>query len=321
MKEIFTGTAPGALPQVTLYTPRREDGVPWILSGDFNLTSLWFRIRLSINSSSRSTICSSRKVPYARLRLLSAWPGSWQHQHKFDRAGTASGLGGTAESGVGQTRELFELTHAKTRRLIVRQMGEARRTVVDNASQLAVLGILAFDYTLDVAGGFETFHAKVALADNELAYIGSANIRPASRFPSDAIPCASRVAEPVLPRQTATIHIGGEHPNIYLGAAVGPFGLLSMTVDEAGQTAETLPEILARQIRFVGMDIDVVRQLRDKSLIEPRVTLQMSDGTSIGPDGLLFRANRADRVQTRRDIISPKNTRTLMGFLYLLISH
>ena len=32
----------GASPQVTLYTPRREDSVPWILSGDFNLTSLWF---------------------------------------------------------------------------------------------------------------------------------------------------------------------------------------------------------------------------------------------------------------------------------------
>jgi hypothetical protein len=61
-----------------------------------------------------------------------------------------------------------------------------------------------------------------------------------------------------------------------------------MTVDEARQTAETLPEILARQIRFVGMDLDVVRQLRDNSAIGPRVTRQMSDGTSIGPDGLLF---------------------------------
>jgi phosphatidylserine/phosphatidylglycerophosphate/cardiolipin synthase-like enzyme len=29
---------------------------------------------------------------------------------------------------------------------------------------------------LDVAGGFETFHAKVALADSELAYVGSANM-------------------------------------------------------------------------------------------------------------------------------------------------
>jgi hypothetical protein len=59
-----------------------------------------------------------------------------------------------------------------------------------------------------------------------------------------------------------------------------------MTVDEARQTAETLPEILARQIRFVGIDVAVVR--RDNSAIEPRITRRMSDGTSIGPDGLLF---------------------------------
>jgi hypothetical protein len=49
------------------------------------------------------------------------------------------------QDGLGFVLKLFELTHARTRRLIVRQMGEARRTVVDNASQLAVLGISAFD--------------------------------------------------------------------------------------------------------------------------------------------------------------------------------
>jgi hypothetical protein len=78
------------------------------------------------------------------------------------------------------------------------------------------------------------------------------------------------------------------HQNINLGAAVGPFGLLSMTVDEARQTAETLPEMLARQIRFVGMNVDVVRQLRDNSAREPRSRGKCPTGRSIGPDDLLF---------------------------------
>jgi phosphatidylserine/phosphatidylglycerophosphate/cardiolipin synthase-like enzyme len=62
---------------------------------------------------------------------------------------------------------LFELTRARTRNLIVRQIGEARRTVVD--------------YTIDAPGGFETFHAKVALADSGFAYVGSANMTMFSR--------------------------------------------------------------------------------------------------------------------------------------------
>jgi hypothetical protein len=80
------------------------------------------------------------------------------------------------QEGLGFVTELFKLTLAPTKHLIVRQMGEAKRTVVENASDLAAIGILAFDYTMDAVGGFETFHAKVALADSELAYVGSANM-------------------------------------------------------------------------------------------------------------------------------------------------
>src|SRR6266446_1927253 len=53
---------------------------------------------------------------------------------------------------------------------------DALESVVETASDLTAAGILAFDYTLDAVGGFETFHAKVALADSELAYVGSANM-------------------------------------------------------------------------------------------------------------------------------------------------
>ncbi len=83
--------------------------------------------------------------------------------------------------GLGFVLKLFELTRAKSKQLIVRQMGEARRTVIDNAAEVASLGISAFDYTLDAVGSFETFHAKVALADSQLAYVGSANMTMFSR--------------------------------------------------------------------------------------------------------------------------------------------
>jgi hypothetical protein len=96
------------------------------------------------------------------------------------------------------------------------------------------------------------------------------------------------IAEPALPPQTATIEIEGEHPSIYLGAAVGPFGLLPMTVAQARQVADALPTRMARQIRFVGMNIETIRRLRDRSALKPRVVRGLADGTSVGPDGLVF---------------------------------
>jgi hypothetical protein len=96
------------------------------------------------------------------------------------------------------------------------------------------------------------------------------------------------IAAPARPRQTASIEIEGEHPRIYLGAAVGPFGLLPMSLDEAKLTAETLPAAVARQIRFVGMDIETIQRLRDHSALKPRVVRGSADGTSVGPDGFVF---------------------------------
>ena len=92
----------------------------------------------------------------------------------------------------------------------------------------------------------------------------------------------------VRPRQTATIEIEGELPVKYLGAVVGPFGLLPMTLDEARVASAAMPPELASQIRFVGMEIDDIRRLRDQSDLEPRPVRRMADGTSVGPDGLVF---------------------------------
>jgi hypothetical protein len=85
------------------------------------------------------------------------------------------------KDGLSFVLSLFELTRARTRNLIVRQMGEARRTIIDHAAEVTASGISCFDYTIDAPGGFETFHAKVALADSGFAYVGSANMTMFSR--------------------------------------------------------------------------------------------------------------------------------------------
>jgi hypothetical protein len=90
------------------------------------------------------------------------------------------------------------------------------------------------------------------------------------------------------PRQTATLEIEGEASIEYLGAVVGPLGILPMTLDQAIATAAAMPAELARQIRFVGMQIDHIRRLRDQSPLEPRPPRATKDGTSVGPDGLVF---------------------------------
>jgi phosphatidylserine/phosphatidylglycerophosphate/cardiolipin synthase-like enzyme len=71
---------------------------------------------------------------------------------------------------------LFRLTRASQKRLIVRRAGGARAAVRRNWDEIAQLGVEVLDYTLAVGGGYETFHAKVALADQDLAYVGSANM-------------------------------------------------------------------------------------------------------------------------------------------------
>lgn len=80
---------------------------------------------------------------------------------------------------------LFARTRACNKRLVVRRAGDATRVVVDGGARLAALGVEAYDYTIEADGGFETFHAKVALADSELAYVGSANMTVFARHSMD----------------------------------------------------------------------------------------------------------------------------------------
>ncbi|ABD07235.1 hypothetical protein RPB_2530 [Rhodopseudomonas palustris HaA2] len=81
--------------------------------------------------------------------------------------------------------KLFSDTRAQQKRLIVRRAGDATRVVQEHAAELSTIGVEAFDYTVDLGDGFETFHAKVALADSALAYVGSANMTVFARHSMD----------------------------------------------------------------------------------------------------------------------------------------
>jgi hypothetical protein len=72
--------------------------------------------------------------------------------------------------------DLFRESRASERRLIIRRSGGARNVVRETLDAIRALRITVLDYTVPVAHGYETFHAKVVLADQDLAYVGSANM-------------------------------------------------------------------------------------------------------------------------------------------------
>ena len=80
----------------------------------------------------------------------------------------------------------------------------------------------------------------------------------------------------------------GEEKRSFLGAAISPFGLLPISIEEARGLLDALPEPLSRQLRFVGIDVDIVAHMRDHAEVEPRTIRRSDDGTRIGPDGLLL---------------------------------
>jgi hypothetical protein len=56
-----------------------------------------------------------------------------------------------------------------------------------------------------------------------------------------------------------------------------------MSMGEAASLAQTMPG----RIKFVGLDVDIVRGLRDHHQIEPKVRRSFND-IQIGPDGLVY---------------------------------
>lgn len=89
------------------------------------------------------------------------------------------------DEGLDVVLDLFRDTRAAARRLIVRQLGGAKGLVKQRSAEISALRIGVLDYTLPAGDGFETFHAKVALADQDLVYVGSANMTVFARHSMD----------------------------------------------------------------------------------------------------------------------------------------
>ena len=71
---------------------------------------------------------------------------------------------------------LFERSVAVTKTLVVRGTGYTRATLLPERDRLQSLRVNILDCLLRTADSYETFHAKVVLADDRLAYVGSANL-------------------------------------------------------------------------------------------------------------------------------------------------
>jgi len=80
------------------------------------------------------------------------------------------------DDGLAIALDLFRRTRASERLLVVRRSGAALAAVGRASQELTHLGVEVFDYRLQAVDGYETFHAKVVLADQDLAYVGSANM-------------------------------------------------------------------------------------------------------------------------------------------------
>ena len=79
-------------------------------------------------------------------------------------------------SGARFAMRMFELSAASHKVLVTRMAGSTGRAVTPLLGELSRQGVVVLDYRIPVDGGYETFHAKVVLADSDLAYVGSANL-------------------------------------------------------------------------------------------------------------------------------------------------
>jgi hypothetical protein len=80
------------------------------------------------------------------------------------------------DPGVRRAAAIFQASKAQKRLLITRYTGDTARSLAGAASLLAQADVQALNYSIQGADGYESFHAKVALADDALAYVGSANM-------------------------------------------------------------------------------------------------------------------------------------------------
>jgi hypothetical protein len=90
---------------------------------------------------------------------------------------------------------------------------------------------------------------------------------------------------PLRERQIVKINVDGEG-GPFLGAVVGPFGLLPFTTLAAQQLAASLPPDVAGRFYFIGLDVEVIARILAGKSVRARPIRKAKDGTRIGPDGL-----------------------------------
>lgn len=78
--------------------------------------------------------------------------------------------------GVEFAMRMFEESPAPNKLLITRMAGPTRSVLEPLLARIGNSRIKVLNYLLRTGGGFETFHAKVVIADRDLAYVGSANL-------------------------------------------------------------------------------------------------------------------------------------------------
>jgi phospholipase D-like protein len=88
--------------------------------------------------------------------------------------------------GMANLLTLFRATKEGVRRVLVTrcQDGIVPTPLQTALPELTDCGVVVHNYWLPRESGYETFHAKVALADSSMAYIGSANMTQASLYVS-----------------------------------------------------------------------------------------------------------------------------------------
>jgi len=89
------------------------------------------------------------------------------------------------DEGLSWALALFAETPATDRQLIVRARRATRDVISSRRSEVNSLEVRVFDYAVPSPDGegFETFHAKVVLADDATAYVGSTNMLVHGRQP------------------------------------------------------------------------------------------------------------------------------------------
>lgn len=86
------------------------------------------------------------------------------------------------DSGMTNLISSWESTKNEVEKILITRhtASNPNSAISDNQAKLNSIGVKIYSYWLQKVGKYETFHAKVMLADSDFAYVGSANATKAS---------------------------------------------------------------------------------------------------------------------------------------------